>query len=85
MSITTLSDWGKVELAAQTHELNHVESPKVPEPTIGQQLAWATVRCAQLQTSLHRKDRALAECRMWLSVGDTQRAQEVLNRGLMDL
>lgn len=85
MSITSLSDWSAVELKAQEHEISTIETPKVPLPTIGQQLAWATVRCAQLQTSLHRKDKALAECRMWLSVGDTQRAQEVLNRGLLDL
>ena len=90
MSINSLADWNALELKAQTHELAQVDTPKVPEPLpehIRARLQ-AKVREAyydRICASLKRKNNAMAESLMYLSIGETGRAQEVLNRGLLDI
>lgn len=85
MSIKSLADWSAVELAAQTHELSHVETPKVPKITTEQQLTWAVTDLAKCKASILRKNGCISEAMMYLSIGATQRAQEALNKGLLDL
>lgn len=80
MSINSLSDWSAVELAAQTHELGHVETPKVPAPTAQQQLMFLTNRCASLESRLRDIQRHIVAAQMWLSLGQTDRATEEVNK-----
>lgn len=85
MSIKSLQDWNAVELAAQTHELKQVDTPKVPTPTIEQQLLWATQTCAELQAKIYRLQGHASSALMWLSVHETQRAIEDINRCILDI
>lgn len=85
MSITSLSDWSAVELAAQTHELSRVETPKVPPSTPEQQLAFCAVRCAELQARLYRLQGKANEALMWLCANDTDRAKQAIAQTILDL
>lgn len=66
-------------------DLEHVETPVVPEMTVAQQLTFSVTRCAELQARMHRKNSAMSEAIMWLSIGQIDRAQEALNKGILDL
>lgn len=85
MSITSLSDWSAVELKAQTHELQQVDTMKVPPATIEQQLVWATTRCAELQAKVHRMQSNASVALMWLQAGDKARLQQAINQVILDL
>lgn len=85
MSIHDDQDWQTVEIKAQLAEAGHIYCEPVPPPTTAQQLLWATTRAAELQGRIHRKDCAISTAIMWLSIGESQRAQEALNKGLLDL
>ena len=78
--------WRTLELKAQLAEAGHIVHPEpVPPPTQAQQLAWATTDLAKAKARLHRKNTAMSTAIMWISIGEHGRAQEVLNRGLVDL
>lgn len=88
VNINSESDWKEVEAkayAAEHPDLAHIETPKVPSPTIEQQLIWATVDLANCKASIHRKNGAISEALMYLSIGQYDRAQQVLSRGFLDL
>lgn len=71
--------------AAEHPDLAHIETPKVPAPTIEQQLTWAVVDLVKAKSSLKRKDSAISEALMYLSIGQYDRAQQVLSRAFIDL
>lgn len=83
MSIKTLADWGAVELAAQTHELKQFETPKVPLPTMAQQLNFVTIRCGQLESRLRDYQRHILAAQMYFSIGATDRAQQEINKCIL--
>ncbi len=86
MSVNDNQDWAKVERLAVQHESTHfLPVVKVPEPTQAQQLLWVTTDLAQAKARILRKDSAISTAIMWLSVNEPQRAQEALNKGLIDL
>lgn len=88
MTIESDHDWREVEAkayAAEHPDLGHIETPKVPAPTVEQQLLWATIDLVKAKSSLKRKDAAISEALMYLSIGQYDRAQQVLSRGFLDL
>ena len=80
MTIENENGWNAVELAAQTAELENVETIKVPKTTFD-----LAVRCAELQAKLKRKDSAVAAAIMWLSLGEVGMASAELTRSLLDI
>lgn len=80
-----IDDWSPVEMKAQAVELAHIDTPKVPKITTEQQLTWAVTDLAKCKASILRKNGCISEAIMYLSIGATQRAQEALNKGLLDL
>ena len=85
MTLQRESDWQRLELKAQLAEAGAVHCEPVPAPTTAQQLVWAQDGLARAKASIHRKNTAMSTAIMWISIGEHGRAQEVLNRGLVDL
>lgn len=88
MTIMGDEGWKNLEAkayAAEHPDLAHIETPKVPAPTVAQQLSWAVIDLANCKASVHRKDAAISEALMYLSIGQYDRAQQVLSRGFLDL
>ena len=86
MSITDSNEgWRTIELRAKLHEAGQVHCEPVPAPTTAQQLVWSQDGLARAKASIHRKNAAISTAIMLLSIGEHGRAQEVLNRALVDL
>lgn len=87
MTIHNDDEWREVELKALAaeHDLEHIETPPVPEPTVAQQLAFVSVRCAELQAKLIRLQGHARTAWMWIGVGDPKRAQDELTRLIVEL
>lgn len=88
MTIMGDEGWKNLEAkayAAEHPDLAHIETPKVPAPTVAQQLAWAVIDLANCKASIHRKNSAISEALMYLSIGQYDRAQQVLSRAFIDL
>lgn len=85
MSINTENDWKVVELRAQLAEAGQIHCEPVPSPTIAQQLLWVTTELAQAKARINRIKGLMATAHMYLSIGEAGRAQEALNKGILDL
>lgn len=84
MTLASDSDWKDLEAkayAAENPDLAHLlEVKPVPAPTVGQQLAFATIRCAELQADKHKTVGLANEATIWISMGETERAKQILAR-----
>lgn len=88
MTIRNNDDWQDLEAKAYAVEhpdLDAIETPPVPVPTVAQELAFATIRCAELQAKLTRLQGRARSAWMWLSLGESKRAQEELSRLIVDI
>lgn len=81
----TDESWALVEIKAQLTEAGQIHCEPVPPPSISQQLLWATTELAQAKARINRIKGLMGEAHMWLSVGESTRAQEALNKGILDL
>lgn len=78
-----IDDWSPVEMKAQAVELAHVETPKVPLPTMAQQLNFVALRCGQLEARLRDYQRHILAAQMYFSIGATDRAQQEINKCIL--
>lgn len=85
MSIKDNSDWRTVELKAQLAEAGQIHCEPIPQPSIAQQLLWVTTELAQAKARINRIKCLMGEAHMWLSIHQIDRAQEALNKGILDL
>lgn len=82
-------DWSRVEQIARQHEIrehdHYLPVKPVPMPTQAQQLAFAVADLTRCKARIHRSEQVMAEAVMYLQLGETTRAKELLLKGWADL
>lgn len=89
MTIQSDSDWYDVEAKALAAEQREAESflavEPVPEPTMSQQLLWATTELAKTQAKLVRQRGLVSAAWMWIQAGRIEEAVRELDRIILDV